>query len=333
MSSEPTGALTFDDLILEAALFLSVAYYGADGTEVAQTPVNVYDLAECKRYVNNAIRMFIADAPKNGWRWSRPTASLVLWPAVAVNAAVTAAGVYTSLTTITASTASFYPSMEGKTITVTGVGPLTIDAYVSSTVVTVAGDHHWAGGDTFSIAADGNYTLPKTFGGQYTGPIHYAANSNTGATIEWSNEAIIRQHREPSTVETGYPFRAAIRRMTTPARRWELLTYPTPHDLCTVEFPYDLYFDKLTTGTEVHPAGYAFDEAMKAAVQATCERESVGQLGPAMTYYRQVALPNAYNADGRGAPRKLGYMGSGGQVMTQDDYRRYIQRPIVTVIP
>lgn len=333
MSSEPTAALTFDDLVLEAALFLSVAYYGADGTGVAQVPVNAYDLGECKRYVNNAIRMFIADAPKNGWRWARPTASIDLWPAVAVNAAVTATGVYTSLTTITATAASFYPSMEGKTITVTDVGDLTIDSYTSSTVVTVAGNHPFVG-KTFAIAADGNYTLPKTFGGQYTGPITYDANSNTGAVIEWSSESIIRTHREPSTVETGYPFKAAVRRMVTPARRWELLTYPTPHELCTVEFPYDLYFDELTTGTEMHPAGYAFDEAVKAAVQATCEREGVGQIGPAMQYYRQIALPNAYNADGRSAPRRLGQMDQAGRrPLSQDDYRRYIQRPIVTVNP
>lgn len=328
MSSEPTGALTFNDLILEAALTLGVAYYGAAGTEVAQIPTNVYDLAECKRYVNNAIRMFINDAPKHGWRWARPTASMILWPSVAVNAAVTATGVYVApTTTITASTASFYPSMEGKTIAVTGVGNLTIASYTSATVVTVTANSPFVGA-TFSITADGNYTLPKTFGGEYTGAIRYAAGSNTGATVEWSSEDTIRSYREPSVVETGYPFRAAVRRMETPARRWELMVYPAPQAVVTVEFPYDLYFDRLTAVTEVHPAGYMFDEAVKVAVRATCEMEAMAGAGAFMSYYRQVALPGAWQADMRSAPRRLGYTGPQGS-LSQDDYRRYVQRPIV----
>lgn len=329
MSVVPTSTLTFDDLLLEVAIFLSIAYYGADGTEEAQTPIDTQDLADCKRHVNNAIRMFINDAPLHGWRWARPTASLVLWPSVAVDSTITATGVFTSVTTITATEASFYPSMEGKDIVVTDVGTFEVATYVSSTVITIAGDNAFAG-KTFSVEADGNYTLPRTFGGSHTGPITYGANSNTGAHIEWSSESQIRRFREPSTTENGFPFLAAVRVREGTANTWELMTYPIPHEETTVELPFDLHFEKLTAITEVHPAGFQQDEAVKAACIAVAERDSEDSMGQRWNYYRSMALPNAYKVDARSAPRRLGSMNQDSQ-MSENDYRRYIQRPTVTV--
>jgi hypothetical protein len=323
--------LTFDDLTLEVALMLSVAYYGAAGDSAPAIPVDTQDLADCRRHVNNAIRMFKADAPPQGWRWARPTADLVLWPDVAVDSDVTATGVYdaSTYTVITASEATFYPSMEGKSIVVTDTATYTIHTYVSSTVVWILGDNAFAG-KTFSIASGGNFTLPKFFGGTHTGPITYGADSNTGATVEWTNESRIRTLREPSTQETGDPFLAAVRRMDGNARRWELMTYPTPAEEETVQFPYELHFDSLTTGTDLHPAGFQHDEAVKAACLAVAERDSEDVLGGTRwRYYRDYALPNAYKVDTRSAPRRLGYINERFPI-SQDDYRRYIERPTVT---
>jgi len=308
MVAEPTSALTFGDLILEIAIKLGVAYYGAAGNEVAQVPTDVDELATCKRVVNNGIRMFIQDAPKNGWRWTRPTLSLQYWPNVAVDATVTATGVYTTLTTITASEATFYPSMEGKTITVTAVGDLTIDTYVSSTVVTVTGDHHWTGSKTFSITSDGNFTLPRTFGGQFIGDITFAASTNNPTSIDWTSEDEIRRLREIPSVTTGDPYLAAVRVHPTIRRRWELMLYPLPDAVDSVEFKHDLYFDELTTVTETHPAGYQFDEAVKAACFSAMERDVEDNMAGLTQYYRQVALPNAFNIDARSAPVRLGSM-------------------------
>lgn len=333
MTTEPTSALTYEDLIIEVALLLSVAYYGAAGDEAPQVPTDAHDLAECKRYVNNGIRMFLADAPPNGWRWTRPTASVTLWPSVPVDSTVTATGTYaagTGLTTITASAEVFYPTMEAKAITVTDVGDITIASYTSATVVTATGDHSWIGSKTFAVTADGNYTLTRVFGGQYTGPITYAADTNTGATVEWSSEAVIRTYREPSVVESGYPFKAAVRRMADTPRRWELMVYPIPQEVLVVEFPFDLHFDSLVNLTDLHPAGFAFDEAVKTACRAVAEKEAEEAPGVEWSYYREIALPNAWRTDARSAPRKLGYCGNGQPTMSQDDFRRYIQRPIVT---
>ncbi|KKL50219.1 hypothetical protein LCGC14_2307650, partial [marine sediment metagenome] len=83
MATNPTGALTFEDLIIEVAIKLGVAYYGAAGDKEAQVPIDVHDLSICKRVVNNAIRLFLSDAPPNGWRCQHPVASLTMWASVA----------------------------------------------------------------------------------------------------------------------------------------------------------------------------------------------------------------------------------------------------------
>lgn len=333
--SEPSAALTFEDLILEVATKMGVSYYGADGDEVDQIPTDAHDLGICKRHVNNAIRMFLADAPPAGWRWARPTASIILWPAVSTDDDVTATGVYsptTKITTITASEAAFFESMEGKTIEVTDVDDLTILGYTSTTVITVDGDHHWTGSKTFAIDADGNYTLPVTFGGQYTGRITFEAATSIGISITWTSESNIRQLREPSAVETGDPRNAAVRPMEGNRRRWELMVYPTPSTERTVEFPYELYFDKLTNLTDKHPAGFIHDETIKAACHAVLERDTEDMIGGLMQYYRQVALPNSYRADARSYPRRLGMMGNTrlGLRPTANEMRHLVDRPTVT---
>ena len=57
---------------------------------------------------------------------------------------------------------------------------------------------------------------------------------------------------------------------------------------------------------EVHPAGYKFDEAVKAACSAVLERDTEDLYAGLMQEYRQVSLPNALKIDGRSAPRRLG---------------------------
>lgn len=74
----PTSALTFDDLILEIAVFLGINGEDAEGNTTA--PDNPHDLALVKRVINNGIRMFVQDAPPNGWRWQRQLISVTFSP-------------------------------------------------------------------------------------------------------------------------------------------------------------------------------------------------------------------------------------------------------------
>ena len=240
--AEPTGAMTFEDLVLEVALKLGSAYYGENGDEAPQIPLPGHDLDEAKGIVNKAIRIFLADAPApNGWRFTKPTADVVVWPSIAVNAnvTVTSAGYDpgTGKTTLTATADSFYETMEERTLTITGIGDFTISDYISATQVRVVGDASATSAATWSITSTGAYTLPRTFGGAHSGAITYSAGAAVGVNIEWVQESAIRQWRESGDDETGDPFWAAIRPMATgtPRRRWELLVYPGPSAVDRIE--------------------------------------------------------------------------------------------------
>jgi len=140
------------------------------------------------------------------------------------------------------------------------------------------------------------------------GVISYAAQTNRGIGIEWCDESVIRMWRADVTDETGDPFFAATRIMSTntePRRRWELCVYPMPDEVMVVEFPFTLHFDKLIDFDEYPPAPFAHDETIKAACLATAEKEIEDTVdGPDNRHYVK-CLAQSYRADNMSAPRKL----------------------------
>lgn len=331
MSIEATSALSFSDLILEVARKMGVAFYGENGDESAQVPVDPHDLEECKRHVNNAVRMFLADAPPTGWRWARPVASVTLWVDLAVAAARTVTGgtPISGRTPIIANSAVFYESMEEKTIIVTGQGSFVIAQYISPTQVTVYGNHAFAVASTYSITGDGNYTLPRTFAGTFTGGISWGPSTNRSIRLEWADESTIRGLRENVNIDTGIPLYCGLS-VFLPVegrRRYQLMLYPAPYQQFTVQFPYELHFDELTSLSSTPPAPIAHDEAIRAACLAVVERD-VDDMneGPAISYYRTVCLPGSLQIDARSGPRKLGYFGNGSPLVTPGNFREYMKR-------
>ena len=393
-------ALTFTELQAHVASQMGVAYYGAAGDEAAQAPTDVYTLAIVKSYVNGGIRMFLNDAPPEGWRFQQPTASIIAW-ATASGVANGAPSFGDPESTVTVHARTFHDSMLGHklkfTVTSTADGTPTytaangttvidvdeaifsgvfavgqtitfdatdneytvntitdpttvivdgdasgeadgdtvtitrdyvIEAVTSAIVVDVTGD---AGGEsdgaTVTVTADGNYTLPSTFGGEYLGPIGYAAGTNPGASIEWSSEGVMRRLRENVSSQTGYPTRAAVRKMDL-ARRWELVVYPTPGGDYTLEFPYELYFTALSSATDLHPAGAHYDEAIMAACEGYAEMKGEDKLAGRMQYYREAVLPAAQRRNNRSAPRKLGSLLK--RRTRSMDHRDFFERPNVT---
>jgi len=339
--AEPTSVLTFRDLIIEVARKIGIAYYGDDGTEVAQVPNDAHDLDECRRHVNNAIRMFVNDGPNpNGWRWLRPVGSFTIWGTINADSSktVTSAGYdpLTEKTTLVANVDSFYSTMEEHTIGVTGVDSFTISNVVDAKTIKVRGDATAVGtaGETWSITSTGNFTMPRDFSGQFVGTITYEADTNQGVSLDWADESTIRLWRENIEDETGDPFWAAIRPFTTPGnrRRWELLVYPQPDEVMVVEFPYHLHFDRLVDLDEVPPTPFAHDEAIKAACLAVVEKDVEGAPGVDWNYYSGQALPNSLRVDAQSAPKRLGYFGNPGARGNPDikEFRaNWYQRPDV----
>ena len=415
--SEPTSIFTFSDLVTKVSREAGIAYYGPSGDQKALPPIDIHDLELCKEIVNDAIKMFIADAPDVGWRWTKRIASIV-FAGTRVTGTVDSIPTSNQLTDATLSdTYDTDDDLNGYwcyILTGTGAGSYArITGYTASGGTIVVADwldqYGQAGGtdpvatDTFAItdveviAGDiARYPLPEGFCGEVSGDIHYAKDSSHSAHIEWRHESLIRQRRAVNVV-TGYPFYAAIRPWEPQTgtlgshakRRWELIVDPQPSATDTVQFPYEIIFDKLdmeagvadapddatvelldATRTEgndyfngwkieivagtgkgsyaivtdyvgstgqfivadwltsagaaggtdpttnsvyivqpvnnLHPAGAKFDEVIKAASLAEAEMRIEEVSGNWMQKYIQKAVPKAYQADARTAPRKLG---------------------------
>ena len=340
---QATSALSFADLLLEVAREMGVAFYGAAGDEEPQIPVDVHDLFECKRHVNNGIRMFFADAPHTGWRFSRPVACTDIWGAVSKIAAATVTAVTDSgVTTMTATGSTpFKTTMEFKMVDVTGqTNNVMITKVISTSVVEI----DLNGGavfssKTFGIANSGNYVLPPYFAGMVDGQPTYAADSNEGVSLSWVPESKIRRWRENVTDESGDPFWLATRIMKVDgignplkSRRWELMTYPKTDDAQTIEFPFELHFDKLVELTDFPPVPIVHDETIKAACLAVIERDVYDKPGRHYTNYHSKALPQSHQMDARSGPRSLGYFGnpSTGRPSLENWRQQAYDRPTVT---
>lgn len=411
--AEPTMALTYEDLILTVAEQLGVAYYGDNGDEAAQVPTDDFLLDKCKRYVQDGIRMFVADSPPAGWRWQRPIAEVNIWQDLGISMptdsggsnnlatsahvagtthvyvtagpfsashvdqvlAVKGQGVFTittvvsateitlapatdfswvgskaftiqdptdaatmtgtesgGTTTITATVGSFYASTVGAVLYVTDEAEgITLETFVSDTVMTVSGDSSWVGSKTFSLPSNGIYILPQDFSGEYIGEITYAAGSNLGTAITWTSEFEIRRLRENWNGTSGNPYLAAIRVNQNNSRRWDLLIYPLSGGSYVINFPYLSYFDSITQLTDMHQAGVAHDETVKAAALAQAEFQGEDTLAGKMQYYREIALPNSLKIDGRNAPRRLGYnSNTRDERVSRRDFRHFQRRPTVS---
>lgn len=266
--SEPSNALTMTSLMKLVAEKLGVGEYKSTGQ--LHVPVDQYNFELCKQYITNGIEMFMADAPRKGWRWMRRIASVTF--ATRVTGTCDANCDATSLIDLTLidtyDTADDLKDWWVYILTGTGAGSYAqITAYDESTGdCTVAAwlnsDGNLTGttpvtGDTFAITsvrtAGGNaarYILPANFGGTVDGPIEYAADSNRSTFIEWCDESQIRIHRTPS-VNSGPPRKAAIRpyqpvdESLGQTRLWEIIFDPQPSAADTVEFPYTLFFDSM----------------------------------------------------------------------------------------
>jgi hypothetical protein len=278
--SEPTSAYSFYDLITRVAKELGIAYYASSNARAMPPVSDSFNLNLCKDIVNDAIKMFIADEPKKGWRWMRRimrvsiTGTRITGTADAADA--------TSITDLTlADTYDADDDLNGYWVyilTGTGTGShaqvtdytaLTgaitvaawLDQYGNSGGTSPAADSTFAVTSAETVGGDiSRYPLAENFGGSADGRIHYAADTSHSPSIDWCDESMIRENRSIS-VRTGYPSLAAIRSLEpggsslTNKRRFELILDPQPNADDVLEFPYTLYFDKMDLETGLATGG------------------------------------------------------------------------------
>ena len=262
--AEPTSALSYRELVTEIARLSGTAYYGSTGLMLAMPPIDNNALDEIKGVINRGIKMFVADAPINGWRWRHRKMSVTLAPSFTGTAT---AGGATSLTDSTIATTYADDYFNGYVIGITagtGIGETaTITDYDGTngifTFTALSGgstpdttSEYRISRSTAVVTADpARYQLAQDFGGAES-QIVYAANTNRGTRIEWCGESTIRQLRAVS-VQTGTPKLATIRPYGT--RRFEMILDPAPTEADVVEFMYKVIFDRLDGETGIATSG------------------------------------------------------------------------------
>ncbi len=274
--SEPTSQLSVLSLATRISKEAGTAYRGVNGTGRAMPPVNHDDLEDVKQVINDGIRQFEADAPATGWQWRERILSV---PISNVDTTGTAdAADATSLTDATLET-TYTANDDLNTYWIyitggTGEGSYAqiTDYTTSGGVITVAdwldqygnaGGTDPAASSTFiitqyeTVAGDiGRILLPENYGGEVSGAIIYEKDTVHRQRIEWTPESTIRTMRQ-NNLSTGYPFMAAVRQLEPassslgPKRRYELVLWPFPVQVDTLEFPYILVFNGIDMETGV----------------------------------------------------------------------------------
>lgn len=243
--AEPTTALTTKTLVKTVAEFIGIGFYGTNGDEEVQCPVNAHDLDVCTRIVNNGIRMFVADSPPSGWNWQKRLMTVGL--KIMTDSTATGGTATTLVDSGLAATYAndYYNNCIIEVTEGTGEGEYALITDYTGATGTFTFDALSGGStpDTTSEFKVGHrYKLDDDFGGSPSGPITYVRDTNHTREFSWGSEAEIRE-RSQINVSTGYPYLAAIRPYG--ARQFELIVFPDPSTADLVQFPYRKYFDGL----------------------------------------------------------------------------------------
>lgn len=305
--AESTLSLGFTDFMAEVADYLG---WGRDSTlwGAART-------AELDAMVQSGYRQFLYPPVLQGqgashrWWFLRPVTTLPTWIDIAVGAATVTGGAYVAPSTpITASTATFYDSMIGKTLVITGVGSFVVDGYTSSTVISVTGDASAAAAATFSMDANGDYRAPDDFGG-LQGDMTFAADEGW-IPLQLIPEGMVRSYRQHST-GTGRPRYAAHQVLSSAGaigQRFNFLFWPEPDALYTLSYQYNVLVAKLATAVPYPLGGMQHGETVLQSCLAVAENRREETRGPQWERFME-RLSASISVDAGNEPVWLGYNG------------------------
>jgi hypothetical protein len=305
--AESTLTLGYGDLASEVALYLG---YGTD-----YTAWSTNQTAEVDRIVQTGYRRFLtASVAAKPYLWSflTPDTTLTIWPTTTakVSGAPTYDGV--AYSTVTATTAVFYPTMPGKAFVFATSGTsYTIHGYTSATVITVTGNASGeTSGDSFTITADGNYDCPDDFGGMY-------GRFNFGADQAWS-PIEERACNQISALRTGYTGTSAPRYFAvqvkpfvqTTGQRWEWMFFPAPDTAYTLNYMYNVLAQSLHRTLRPYPlGGMEHGETIKQCCLAQAELSQMRIAGDHCGLEQRMLAAAIRRDAERMGPKTLGRMG------------------------
>jgi hypothetical protein len=272
--AESTLSLTFEDLARSTAFYLGWQRK-ADAVE-GLTSAQVTNIAAAN---NAGYRDFLGQAD---WGFLTPRATFTLWKTATGTAA---AGL---TTTVTATTAKFFPSMIGHSIVFTAGSTYTITGYTSSTVITVSSTAAADSSKAFTVTADGVYRLPDDFGAMDSERIAFAANNQDSRTITFASEPLIVESWQMNT-QVSRPALAAVRPLSNSAgtgQRFDLVTAPISDADYVVSFDYNVHPNAITT-TQYPYGGMQHAETIRLACTAKAEEMFNDHQQTQRAYYAQ----------------------------------------------
>jgi len=328
--AESTLSVTYAELKIEVGVFL--------GFERDSQVWSNDETADVEAIIKRGLRQFYAPPPITGqdvphiWSFLKPVTTLIIWPDVAVNAAVTVTGVHDAgVTTITATSASFYASMAKKSIVITDTGAFTITEYVSSTVIKVSGDATCSD-KTFSIASEGSFTLPDNFG-TIEGGFTFDKDDDRYTQIKVTSESNIRSFRQRD-YGPAVPKWAAIRPLASDGsggQRYEVVFERDPDSVYNLWYQYSV-LSEMVSDSNPYPLGGAshsetiLESCLSIAEQRMEDNEGLHykkfleRLAASIQYDRRASNVEVlgYNADNSDGQRTVKANRMGGNVVTYE---------------
>lgn len=271
--------MTVASLAMQLSDYRTAAIAEVGYGSTAYASLSAGEAAEIDRLILRGERTFWFHPPGVGqafvWSCLRDPGLLDLWGDIAVGSAT----VSQSAGTMTASTASFYETMIGKSIVVTTVGTFTVTGYTSSTVLTVTPTASYST-KTFSIASDGTFLLPSDFESPEVSTATFTDNAFV-PDIQLVDERVVTSLRATQQ-QTGYPQFASIRWVTndgTTSQLQEMVTWPEPDGHYPIALPFIAQPQGMSAANPYPRGGPEMADCLLSVILAVCEEAKVGQRG------------------------------------------------------
>lgn len=270
--AESTLSITYDELAVAVAVFLGYSTTAADWS--------AEELAEIDRYIQAGIRQFYYPPSVDGiqdahvWSFLNPTTTLDTITRYATGSLA----VVTGTCTLTDGTWPTWAVTHGTLII--DDTEYSITSRDSNTELTVVGDDVTAEEDGWHLGHAGYQDLPDDLA-RVIGDFYYASVQYRSSIVKVSGPQI--RAALSRTTDEAPPRMCTIRyksQEATDAQRQEVVWFPKPSAVFTLEYEYEAYAGKLTTTANPYPlGGMRYSELVTESCLAIAEQRANDEKG------------------------------------------------------
>lgn len=298
--------------------------------------LTVDEQARVDRIIKNGLRRFYEPqiipgrSEPHEWSFLKPITSITVFPNV--TGTVSGSGVYdgSSKTTITATSASFYPTMEGHDFRFdTSMTDYEITDYDSTTQIKVSGNASGeAADDTFTITTTRRYRLPDDYR-SLESELTFAVNEGY-QPVRITSGQVIRDKEQYGPTE-GKPRFAAVVPVDSDGalgQRFNLAVWPTPDQPYVMTFRMGALKQILSASYPYPLGGASHSETIRqACLMVADEDENDLSDGPHHAAYAKSLQVSVIADEKAHAAKTLGYNDDGRQeTVTRHDTDYYVYK-------